>query len=73
LDSSEGTADHELRQLRLSRFGRVLALVSLVYVALNFGASLWLRHLEFNRGRDDALAALLLRGRPTQERRAGRA
>ena len=70
MDSSETSVDHELRQLRLSRFGRVLALVSLVYVALNFGASLWLRHVEFNRSSLPLLVAtvafgalwLLLRG-----------
>ena len=41
--------DHELRQTRLSRFGRVLALVTLGYVALNFFASIWLHRLSFNR------------------------
>jgi eukaryotic-like serine/threonine-protein kinase len=72
LDSTEGAVDHELRQTRLSRFGRVLALVTLCYIALNFGASLWLRHLEFNRSSLPlsvstlAFAALwlLLRGAP---------
>ncbi len=74
--SSDGATDHDLRQLRLSKFGRVLALVSLVYVALNFGASLWLRHLEFNRSSLPLLVAtfafgalwLLLRDAPRSPR-----
>ena len=32
MDSTEGAVDHELRQTRLSRFGRVLAFVTLGYV-----------------------------------------
>jgi len=47
MDSSEAI-DHELRQTRLARFGRVLALVSLAYVATNFFASLWHRQPWFD-------------------------
>jgi hypothetical protein len=49
MDSTEGAFDHELRQTRLSRFGRVLAFVTVSYVVLNFFASLWLRHVSHNR------------------------
>jgi len=49
MDSSEGAADLELRQVRLSRFGRVLAIVTLIYVGLTFGASIWLGQPSFNR------------------------
>jgi eukaryotic-like serine/threonine-protein kinase len=48
MDSTEGPVDHELRQSRLSRFGRVLALVTLGYVALNASVSIWLGQLSFN-------------------------
>ncbi|HTE50906.1 MAG TPA: serine/threonine-protein kinase [Kofleriaceae bacterium] len=69
---STGAVDHELRQTRLSRFGRVLALVTLSYVALNVGASIWLGRVSFNRGSVPLLGAtvafaalwLLLRGAP---------
>jgi serine/threonine-protein kinase len=72
MDSTGGAVDHELRQTRLSRFGRVLALVGLAYVALNFGASLWLHRIEHNRSSIPLLVAsiafatlwLLLRGAP---------
>ena len=43
MDSTEGAVDHELRQLRLSRFGRVLACVTVGYVALNVSVSIWPR------------------------------
>ncbi|MEA2748619.1 MAG: eukaryotic-like serine/threonine-protein kinase, partial [Myxococcales bacterium] len=76
LDSTEGGVDHELRQTRLSRFGRMLALVSLVYVLLNFGASIWLHRPSHNRSSIPlAVAAvafaalwLLLRGAPRSHR-----
>lgn len=76
LDSTEAGADHDLRQTRLSRFGRVLALVSLAYVVLNFGASIWLHRLSHNRSSAPlavaavAFAALwhLLRGAPRSPR-----
>ena len=68
--------DLELRQTRLSRFGRVLAIVTLVYVVLNFGASLWLHRVAHNRSSLPlsvstlAFAALwlLLRGAPRSPR-----
>ena len=76
MDSSEGAVDQELRQTRLSRFGRVLAFVTLSYVALNFGASLWLHRPSHNRSSAPlvvstvAFAALwlLLRGPPRSAR-----
>jgi serine/threonine-protein kinase len=48
MDSTDGSVDHELRQVRLSRFGRMLAFVTLVYVVLTFSASLWLKRPSFN-------------------------
>lgn len=76
MDSIDEAADHELRQRRLSRFGRVLALVSLGYVAVNFSASIWLHRASFNRHSiplavaAGAFAALwlLLRGPPRSPR-----
>ncbi|HMJ16290.1 MAG TPA: serine/threonine-protein kinase [Polyangiaceae bacterium] len=70
MDSSEGSADHELRQERLSRFGRVVALLMLGYVGLNVSASIWLGRLSFNLSSVPLLTAifafatlwLLLRG-----------
>jgi hypothetical protein len=75
-DSSEGAVDHELRQTRLSRFGRVLALLTLGVVALNFSLSIWLGRFSFNRSSVPLLAAtvafaalwLLLRGAPRSPR-----
>jgi eukaryotic-like serine/threonine-protein kinase len=76
MDSAEGAVDHELRQARLSRFGRVLALVTLGYVVVAFLASLWLRRLSFNRNSAPLFVAtvafatlwLLLRGAPRSPR-----
>jgi serine/threonine-protein kinase len=76
MESSEGTHDHELRQVRLSRFGRVLAFVTLGYVVLNFCASLWLHRLAHNRSSAPLSLAtvafgalwLLLRGPPRSPR-----
>ena len=76
MDSSEGAFDHELRQTRLSRFGRVLALVTLCYIALNFGASVWLHQVSHNRSSIPLLAStvafaalwFLLRGAPRSPR-----
>jgi serine/threonine-protein kinase len=76
MDSSEAGIDHELRQSRLASFGRVLAVVTLIYVVLTFGASLWLGQLSFNRSSVPlgiamlAFAALwvLLRGAPRSPR-----
>ena len=75
MDSTEG-ADHELRQTRLSRFGRELALVTLGYVATNFFASIWLHRPSYNRQSVPLLVAtaafaalwLLLRGAPRSPR-----
>jgi serine/threonine-protein kinase len=75
MDSTE-SVDQELRQTRLSRFGRVLTLVTLGYVVLTFGASLWLRQPSWNRSSVPlgvatvAFAALwlLLRGAPRSPR-----
>ena len=41
MPSTEGAVDLELRQARLSRFGRVLAFVTLAFVVLNLSTSLW--------------------------------
>jgi eukaryotic-like serine/threonine-protein kinase len=76
MDSTDGAVDHELRQTRLSRFGRVLAIVTLIYVALTFGASIWLGLFSFNRSSIPLLVAtgafgtlwLLLRGTPRSPR-----
>src|ERR1019366_8075375 len=76
MDSTEGAVDHELRQTRLSRFGRVLALVTVAYVVLNFGASVWLHRASHNRSSAPLLVAtfpfaarwLLLRGAPRSPR-----
>jgi len=65
-----------LRQLRLSRFGRVVALMSLVYVGLNASVSIWLRRFAFNWASVPMLMAsvafgslwLLLRARPRTPR-----
>jgi serine/threonine-protein kinase len=72
MDSTEGAVDQELRQTRLSRFGRVLAFVGLSYIVLNLAASLWLHRIAQNRGSIPLLVAtiafgalwLLLRGTP---------
>jgi len=76
MDSSEGGIDPELRQSRLSSFGRILAIITMIYVALTFGASLWLGKPSFNRSSVPlvvstvAFAALwlFLRGAPRSAR-----
>lgn len=76
MDSSGAGVDLELRQARLSRFGRVLALVTLVYSGLTFGASLWLHQWSFNRSSIPLLVStaafatlwFLLRGAPRSAR-----
>src|SRR5687768_1616213 len=76
MDSTEGAVDHELWQSRLSKFGRVLALVTLGYVGLNVSVSIWLGRLSFNRSSLPLLVAtvafaalwLLLRGAPRSPR-----
>ena len=72
LESTAETVDPELRQDRLSKFGRVLALVTLGYVGLNASVSIWLGRPSFNRNSLPLLAAgvafatlwMLLRGTP---------
>src|SRR5687768_399644 len=76
MESTEGAIDHELRQTRLSRFGRVLALVAVSYLALNFFVSIWLGRPSFNRHSVPLLVAgiafaalwLLLGGAPRSSR-----
>jgi hypothetical protein len=68
--------DPELRQARLSRFGRVLAIVTVVNVLLNLGASIWLHRVAHNRSSLPLLVStlafaalwLLLRGAPRSPR-----
>jgi hypothetical protein len=50
MDSSVGAVDHDFRQSRLSRFGRMLAGLSLGYFGRNAAVSIWLGRLSFNRG-----------------------
>ena len=75
---TDGATDHELRQFRLSRFGLVLALMGLGFVAVQFLLSLWLGRLSFfNRSSALLLVAsaafallwMLLRGAPGLTRR----
>ena len=77
MDFSEGAVDQELRQTRLARFGRVLALMTLGYVAITFALSIWFLHRpSFNRQSVPLLVAavafaalwLLLRGAPRSPR-----
>jgi serine/threonine-protein kinase len=76
MDSSMGAVEQELRQSRLSRFGRVLAQVALGYVALVTSVSIWLGRFSYNRnslpmlvgGGAFALLWLLLRGAPRSRR-----
>jgi hypothetical protein len=76
MHSTDGASDDTLRQIRLSRFGLVLALIGLGFVALNFSLSIWVGRLSFNRSSLPLLAAsaaftalwLLLRG-ATRSRR----
>jgi hypothetical protein len=49
MDSMDAAADPELRQARLSKFGRVLAVVPVCNIAVNFVASLWVHQPSFNR------------------------
>jgi hypothetical protein len=75
-DSAEGAAEHELRQSRLSSFGRVLACVALGYVGLVTSTALWVGRFSLSRGSIPLLAAagafaalwLLLRGAPRSPR-----
>ena len=73
---TEGAVDQELRQTRLSRFGRVLACVTLSFVLLNLSTSIWLHRLQANRSSAPLLVStiafgalwLLLRGAPRTPR-----
>jgi eukaryotic-like serine/threonine-protein kinase len=72
MDSSEGADDHELRQTRLSRLGRVLGFVTLGYVVLITSISVFLGQPSFQRANIPLTVAgvafsalwLLLRGAP---------
>jgi eukaryotic-like serine/threonine-protein kinase len=76
MDSSAGAVDHELRQTRLSRFGRVLAGVTLGYAGLVLFTSIYVGRLALNRSSTPLLVAgvafaalwLLLRGAPRSPR-----
>src|SRR5262245_35547432 len=76
MDSSDGLGDHELRQTRLSKFGRVLACMVLGYVALVAAVSIWLGRVSYNRNSITMLVAavafaalwILLRGAPRSPR-----
>ncbi len=48
MDSTAGSVDRELRQVRLSKFGRLIALVTFGYVGLNAAVSIWLGQFTFN-------------------------
>ena len=76
MHSSEETIDSELRQSRLSRFGRVLAFIALGYVGLISCVSIWLRKPVFIVNSVPLIVAggafaglwLLLRGSPRSVR-----
>jgi serine/threonine-protein kinase len=76
MDPTDASVGNDLRQGRLSRFGRVLAWVLLGFVAINFFASFWLRRPTFNLHSVPLLVAtvafaalwLLLRGTPRSPR-----
>ncbi len=76
MNSTDGAVDHELRQSRLSKFGRVLAFVTLGFVLLNLSTSLWLHRAAQNRSSAPLLVStvafatlwLLLRGAPRSPR-----
>src|SRR5262245_51345884 len=76
MHSSEDTVDSELRQNRLSRFGRVLACIAIGYVGLVSCISIWLRNAAFIfnsiplfvAGVAFAALWLLLRGSPRSPR-----
>jgi serine/threonine-protein kinase len=59
MDFSADADDHELRQSRLAKFGRVIALVTLGFVGLNLAVSVWLGTLSFNRGSLPLLLAIV--------------
>ncbi|MEY4513098.1 MAG: hypothetical protein RLZZ450_5220 [Pseudomonadota bacterium] len=69
-------AGHEQRQTRLSRFGRVLACVTLSYIGIGTGTAIYVGKLSTNRGSAPLMVAgaaftalwLLLRGAPRTPR-----
>ena len=76
MDFTGSTVDHELRQTRLSRFGRVLALMCLGYVGLLVFTSIYVRRLSVHTATVPLLVAtgafaalwLLLRRTPRSRR-----
>ena len=74
--TTDSSDDHDLRQVRLSKFGRMLALVTSGYVLLNFLLSIWLGRVAHNRSSLPLLVStvafvslwLLLRGAPRTPR-----
>ena len=76
MDFTTSAVDPELRQTRLSRFGRVLALMTLGYVGLLTFTSIYVQRLSVHRATVPLLAAtaafaalwLLLRGTPRSRR-----
>src|SRR5690242_9479968 len=77
MHSTDGGTDHALRQVRLSRFGLVLAVIGLGFAIVTFGLSIWLGRLSFFN-RSNALLIIasaafgtlwwLLRGAPRSPR-----
>jgi eukaryotic-like serine/threonine-protein kinase len=76
MQSSEESVDHDLRQSRLSSFGRVLAFIALGYVGLVSCVSIWLHKAAYALNTIPLLVAglafatlwLLLRGTPRSSR-----
>jgi eukaryotic-like serine/threonine-protein kinase len=76
VETTGDSVDAELRQTRLSKFGRVIAFVTLGYVALNACISIWLGRFSVNRNSIPLVVAtaafaalwLLLRGAPRSRR-----
>jgi hypothetical protein len=76
MHSSDSAVDPALRQSRLARFGLVLALIAVGFIAVNLLLSLWLGRLSFNRNSVPLVVAvaafgclwLLLRGTPRPSR-----
>jgi len=76
MHSTDGATDQATRQFRLSKFGLVLALMGVGFIALQFSLSLWLGRFDFNLGSVPLVVAtaafaalwLLLRGAPRSPR-----
>ena len=76
MHSTDSANDEELKQLRLSRFGLVLAVICLGFIVVNFSLSLWIGRAEFSGSNALLLLAsaafgslwLLLRGAPRSRR-----